>query len=625
MFRLLSFLIFSTLTPAHAEETQRIVVTANRLETPEDAVASSVSVITGFEIEKKQTSTVADALREVPGLSVVNQGGLGRTTFAFIRGTNPGQLLVLLDGVRMNDPLNGGTGFNFGTLSTDGVERIEVVRGAQSVMYGSDAIGGVINIITKKGRGPLKGNASLEYGSYNSWNGNAGISGSQEKTHYALSAGYQTRDGFSVADETLGNTEKDGSRLLTLSGKGGTEISPGLSAEVLARFSDSQFSLDQGGGAPTANSGDDPNFTSTDQQFYSLVQLRYSKSAYTETLFGLSWMSNQRTDDDSADVYRTSFLQDSFKSSRLKAQLQNNLFLDDENTVTLGLEGYREGGSITSNSNSGNGDMGFRTVDVGSLFIEEQLTQKKLFGSLGLRLDGHSRFGSHLTYRLAPGYRLESTGTTVKASVGSGFRAPDSYQLFSPLYGETGLRPETTVGMDFGAEQKVIPGVWVLSATFFYNVQKDLIEFNSGTNRFANVAKSSASGLELTSKNLFSGGWTWNTSYTYTFAKDDTTGFQLKRRPKHQVSTAVEYRPSDYLQTSLQLLYVGERADTDAVSFSRKEMPPHYVVRLAGDYEFQKSWRVFARVENVLDRVYEEADGYGTSRRAFYVGLKKEI
>ena len=251
--------------PNDAIELPNVVVTATRTETPETEIGSAITVVTAKDIADKNINNVADALRTVPGLDVVRAGAVGQQTSVFMRGANSNHTLVLVDGVEMNDPSSPTGAFDFAFLQTDNIERIEVVRGAASAAFGSDAIGGVINIITKKGTGKTKLTAVAEGGSYGTWKTGGNISGGTDRVNYSFDASRLETAGFSSADKNLGNVLPNGYRNTNLSGRGGFKVNEALDLGVTLRYGEGKSFLDNGGG----KGADDPNSYGTFNELFT--------------------------------------------------------------------------------------------------------------------------------------------------------------------------------------------------------------------------------------------------------------------------------------------------------------------------------------------------------------------
>jgi len=611
--------VVSILSFATDEKPTQVVVTANRLNTSEENVASSFTVVTSEEIKRTQKTTVSEVLRDVPGLTVSNSGGTGKITSVFIRGMKAEHTLVLLDGIQMNDPMDAGRAFDFGNLCTDNIDRIEVIRGAQSVMYGSDAIGGVVHIITKKGSGPPHGAVEAEYGAYRTQRAQAEASGGDEKFNYSLSASALATEGFSAADENEGNSEKDGARLATMSARiGGMPINK-LDVDVVTRYSDGKFDIDANGG----KGGNDPNYKAADEQFYSKIETTSYHFGFWEPILGFTYSNNKKTTDNDPDAVNPAASHTAFNSSRRKFHLQNNFLLNAFNTVTVGAETQREQGTSMTDFGSGvtNRDDG---ASLSGVFAQHQFESESLFSSMGARWDSHERFGSQATYRIAPGYKIQATGTTLRATFGTGFKAPSLFQLFSS-YGDPGLRPERSTSYDIGIEQKFEKPKIKVGITYFGNQLNDLINYDFATQKYKNISKLKTHGVELTTAVEILTSLAISLNYTYTDAIEEDTGLRALRRPLHQASSSLIYKPLEQLETSLLVQYAGNRPDIDAVTFARTEMPGYTLFGLTSSYFLAKDLKLFARFENLLNTRYQAVNGYGTAGRSLYVGLRKEL
>lgn len=613
------------------ELTEEIVVTANRLNTPGADVASSVTVITQEEIQRKQRTHLADLLREVPGLSVFSSGGPGKNTSVFIRGTNSDHTLVLIDGIEMNDPLGTARQYDFGNFSTQDIERIEVVRGSQSVLYGSDAIGGVIQIITKKGAGTLHGNVEAEYGAYHSYRLQGNVRGGDSKTNYSLGAGHQGTEGFPAADKNLGNQINTGQNLTTVTGDLGLELIPRTSLNLNARFSDSRFGLPATGGPPGYDAygyrtGDDPNFTGTDRQGYGKIQLDSLLTESWDSKLAFSYSLNHRTSDHLPSSVNPTESHSTYDSKRLRGLFQNNLYTSDSNTVTLGIDSSIESGTSTVNEPITSPDSGIKdkSMLVTGVFAQDQWLSKTLFGTAGMRYDAYANVASQLTYRVAPGYKIPITKTVIRGSVGSGFKVPSLFQRFSS-YGDPNLQPERSLSYDVGVDQELGDPSTLFGITYFRTNFDQLIDYNFTTNRYANKGRANSQGIEAGLRSKVFRDLAWNLTYTYTFARDDQTGLVLLRRPRHQLTAEVNYQISDRSQFGLLGRYLGNREDIDAVSAVRVEMPAFTVLYLTASYRVSDHLWAFGRIDNLLDQAYQEVNGFGTPGRSYFAGLIQDL
>jgi vitamin B12 transporter len=604
---------------------EKIVVTANRMETPVDQVATSVTIIDQDDIKKRGKDQVYEILRNLPGITVNNQGGIGRKTSVFVRGTDGDKVLVLIDGIKMNDPLSPNRDFNFGTLSLDNIERIEVVRGAQSVLYGSDAIGGVINIITKKGSKsqPTRLGAEVEYGTYKTYQARGNAIGSQNGLNYSLSAELKSSDGYSAADNALGNTETDSYSLKTVSGKFNAQPAEALDMTLTARYSHSLFDMDTYGGA----NGDDPNSKSEEKRFYSRLEAKGRGLQSWEPKVAVSYALEKREDKNDADTANPSPSHGNYNGTRIQAEAQNMFVLNEANTLHLGVEGEREQGDFSEEYFNTPYSFDTRGTNIFGAFAQHKYLSSSLFSSTGIRYDKHQVSGSRVTYRLAPGYRIEATGTTFKGSLGTGFKTPSLYQLYSS-YGSTNLKAETSLTYDLGIEQKLGGEALVVSATYFNNQLENLIGSGPGF-VYYNINKAKTEGLEFSAHSKLGGAWSGKLIYTYLRTKDETTGLELLRRPRHQASVQANYDFSESGSATLYWRFTGTRQDldvTDTINYTaKKTMSPFSVLDLSASTKLGGNFQVFGRVENILDTKYQEIDGYGTAGRSFFVGLRTEI
>jgi len=620
--------------PGQLEELEEVVVTATRLEEPLKEVASSVTVISREEVERKQEAIIAEAIRSVPGLDVVQGGGPGRLASVYLRGAGDGHTLVMMDGIELNDPITPSRSYDFAYLTTDSIERIEVVRGPQSTLYGSDAAGGVINIITRKGEGPFKASLAGEAGTYQTYFTRAEASGSAQGFHYSLGASHVSSDGISAAKgkgialtgERYRNPERDGYRNSSASGRLGWAPLLIFDCELFLRYLDGRSDLDNHGG----QGGDDPNARQDVKQFFSRVQGRLSLlNGLWEQKIGAS-LSNQDRDyrnDPDAD-HPTESEKASYDGRITKFDWQHNLYLHRTNTLTLGLEYEVEKGRSDYYLEA----FGFpfqstleeKKATTRSAYLQDQVRLKDIFFvTAGIRLDDHSRFGTEVTWRVAPALLIQATRTKIKGSYGTGFKAPTLYQLYSQ-YGDKDLDPERSEGWDVGAEQALWGEIISLGATYFHNHFEDLIDFDPGLNRFVNLASVRTKGVELFLLLRPIQDLNIRATYTRTDAEDRKTGLTLIRRPRHKYGVEANYRFLERGNLNLSYRYVGKRFDYDYNTFppTRVSLSKYALIDLAASYDLTPHLQIFGRVENLLDEDYEEISGYGVVGRSVFGGLK---
>jgi vitamin B12 transporter len=610
---------------------EKVVVTATRVETPIEEIASSITVISSKEIERKQKTTVLETLRNIPGLDVVQTGGVGSHTSIFLRGTNSEHTLVMIDGVEVNDPISPGRSYDFAHLTVDNIERIEIIRGPQSTLYGSDAIGGVVNIITKKGEGKPKFFLSAEGGTFTTFRETTGISGGNKWVNYSLGLSRFDTEGISAASKKDGNYERDSYENTSLSTRLGFTPIDNLDIDFILHYIDAKTELDNFAGV----GGDDPNYVQESNQFLFKTQVGLSlfEQVWAQKL-GFAVNTHDRETKNKKDPQHPfDFEKGSFDGQLLKFDWQHHLELHKTNALTFGFEYKREEGKSKYYWESlwGPGQSIFpeKTANIKGYYIQDQIKLwEQFFATLGVRVDDHSRFGSETTYRIAPAYLIKEIGTKIKGAYGTGFKAPSLYQLFSPatLWGPIGnknLKPEKSKGWDFGIEQELLKKRVALGATYFRNDFEDLIQFDSAQG-YINIAKAKTEGVELFASAKPMDDLTLRINYTYTDTEDKTTGETLIRRPENKIGFDLNYRFLNDGNVNLGVVYVGKRDDLDfSTSPSRRvKLDPYTLVNLAVSYDINKNFQLFGRIENLFDKEYEEVKGFGTPDLSFFVGTK---
>ena len=601
----------------------RVVVTATKGEIPAREVASSVTVITAEQMEERQQTTVLEALRSVPGLDVARSGGTGGISSIFMRGANSNHTMVLIDGVSMNDPISTASAYDFAHMTTDNVARIEVLRGPQSALYGSDAIGGVINIITKKGNGKPNGFVSFEGGSYESFTEKGDVGGGNDKVYYSLGFSRQDSKGISRAAKKYGNTEPDGYGNTSVSGRVGITPAKDFGFDLTFRRIDSKMDLDN-------SNGDDINFVSDAKQNFFGAQGRVSLfDNFWDSKLGFSLGDTDRkTRNDTDPAHPLDSSHDAYKGRTYKIDWQNDFRLHKTNQLTFGLEWKKEQGDSYYYSDGAWGPYESvfpdKSADTTGYYWQDQIKLwDSWFTTVGVRLEDHSRFGKEATYHIASAYVFDRTRTKLKMSFGTGFKAPSLYQLYSQ-YGNEALNPEESTGWDAGVEQALANGKLTLGASYFNNDLEKMIDVlydpSTWEGRYVNVASARTRGLEAfvdvrAMENLNIQG-----SYTFTDTKDLTTGLDLLRRARHKFGVNADWRFIENANLNVDIKYVGKRAD---VAYPAQiELDGYAMVNLAGSYNLTKSIRLFGRIENLFNKEYEEIKGYGSPGISAYGGVR---
>lgn len=581
---------------------EETVITPTRTKQALKNIGSSVSVITQKDIENRKAPLLLDVLRQVPGLEVTRTQGIGGTTSLFIRGASAAQTLVFVDGVQMNSPTTGV--FNFANLTTDNIERIEILRGPQSTLYGSEAIGGVINIITKKGAGDNKVVLGTEYGMHDTYRETVNVSGGKERFDYSVGGSYLKTHGISAASS---GSEEDGYENFTGSSRLGWNFLDNGRVDTTIRGSHSDFEYDtfEYGIGPV----DDPDRRQTTDEILFSTKVNKTFFDMWTPSFLVSVNDTELKGFDPTD--ESGEFRIPTRVWRLEHQSDFTLF--DIDTVTLGYE-YE----VQEGENVGKFD---KTFWNNAVFLQNQI---KLFDSLnwtvGLRRDDYSTFGSHVTYRTTTSYHVEEISTRFHSSWGKGFRAPSLNELFFPFFGNPNLNPEESKGWDFGVEKEILKDKLTMDVTYFENDFTNLITAAiqpDGSFLAENVAKAESEGIETTltykpfTKLSFTG------TYTYTETRDREKDQQLPRRPRNRATLGINTQPFDKLNINVTGIMVRDRIDSDG-----KEMDNYWTTDLVTRYDITKLMTAYVRFENLFDYGYEEVTGFGSLGFTAYGGME---
>lgn len=586
---------------------EQMVVTATRNPLPRAAVGSSISVITAEDIELRQYQFAFEALRALPGVSVNQNGTFGGQTSVRIRGTDSEQTLVLIDGVVVNDPSTPGAGFNFATLDPNDIERIEVLRGAQSTLYGSDAIGGVVNVITKRGQDAFGASAFAEAGSFATVRGGATVSGAVDAFDYRVSASGLRTDGISAADARDGNTEDDGFDNVTLSGNVGLKLGRHVRLSAFGRYADSENEFDGFSSATGVIDGDRVGRTD-ELVLRGMAEVSLFDGRFTNSFTaGFSNIERQNFSDGAP-----SFDAD---GERLSLEYKGDVRVRDWLVITAGAE-TEETRILTATTND--------DVTIDSVYGLVQVGPVSgLSVSAGIRHDDHETFGGVTSLRFTGAYRVPDTDTVVRASWGEGFKAPTPFQLaFVNFITETNnpdLRPERSDGWDVGVEQNLLDDRLTVQATFFRNEITDLIEFLFDVGGYQNRASVSTEGVELAIGIVPVDWLTVDASYSFVDAVDRQTGERLIRVPKNSASMAVTARPIAGLTVGTDITVNGAEQD------SRGTVDGWTRVNLRASYDLFDGVELFGRIENLFDEDYQEVFGFGTPGISGFGGVRVRL
>lgn len=615
--------------PAHAQapgstvELDQIVVSATGTPTPAREIASSVTVVTAREIEQQQRRTLPQALAAVPGLNVVQIGGPGGQTSVFMRGTNSNHVKVLIDGIEANDPSTPNRSFDFGSMLTDDIERIEVLRGPQSGLYGANALGGVISITTKRGDGPPKVTARVEAGSHGTFNQAAGFSGGDDRFNYAFNLAHTRSDSTdSVPPQLIPPGVKvrpNAYDAYTYSGRLGFALTDTLSVNWAGRYTDGQFRSAYDSGFPSKPTP--YRALSNYAQAFTRGEIVWDPfGGRFVNRFGVSY-SNQDRSNRSPNAFGILGRPTENLGERTKVDWRGDFEIAKGHMLIGGLSYERER-IETTNLTASNGNK------AGYLEYQGNIADR-FFVAANIRHDHDDSYGGHTTYRVAPAYIVPGTDTKLKASYGTGFKAPTLSELFIDyrpgfnFFGNPNLKPEESRGWDIGFEQPLFDKRLQFGATWFQNDIENLIVTNTARNSYANIGKARTKGVEAFAALEISPQLRIRGDYTFTLAKDEIGRQELLRRPRHKASGTLTWTPMEKLSLSATLIYVGSWVDGNRdFSVSRLNAKGAALVNLAAEYKATDKVTVFGRIDNLFDKRWENPVGFLVPGFGAYGGVR---
>jgi len=606
---------------AGATSVDSVIVTATRSPQAAEKIGASATVLDLPAIEASQAVDIAGLLSTTPGVNFTRTGGFGMATTVNIRGAEGQHTVVLIDGVKLNDPSSTQGGFNFGNLLVGDVSRIEVLRGAQSTLWGSQAVGGVVNIVTAEPTKLLEGTVDIEGGSRGTSYLRAGIGGAGDRLVWRLAASTYATDGYSSYRY---GTEDDGYTNKGVSGRVRFNITDDVSLEARAVWSDGENDFD-GFGVDSTEYGTTEELVVYAGLNFALLDGRLKNRigyGYTDT-------DRQNLNPDDPFTPKTFDAQ----GENRRWEYQGSFAINDGWTAVFGAES--EDAEMTAWSPySVAADTGKTGVDsVYGQLQGEVLTGLTLTG--GLRHDSHDAYGEHTLGSLAAAWVLNDGNTILRASFAQGFRAPGLYELYSE-YGNTALQPEEFDSWDAGVEQRLFDGKAKVSATYFRREADNEIRYYScfgstaplcfpgGVFRYGyydNIQKTETQGVELAGDTSFdrlilSANYTWTDAQN---ASGVNEGNQLSRRPEHMGNLLLGWRWNDRFDTTAAVRYVGESFVNEA---NTATVDAWTVVDLRASWQATDSVELYGRVENLFDEDYEIVRDYGTAGRGAFVGLR---
>ncbi|MDX5365570.1 MAG: TonB-dependent receptor [Alphaproteobacteria bacterium] len=621
--------------PAQAEEaeitTPELLISAGIEPVPTKEAASSYTIITADEIEKFQYRDVTDALRSVPGLHIVETGARGTLTSVFTRGASSNQTLVMVNGLAVNDPSSPGGAANLASIPLDNVDRIEVVRGPQSALYGSQAIGGVINIITKRGSSEPRSTLRVEGGTLGTLNTYASTGGSFSDTDYFFSLGREATNGNDITPSRLHGgmgDEKDGSELFSASGSVGTRLNENLNASLFVQYSDSETDTDEDGSTA--------GFVNTYQNYDSIFEMKrlFVSGDISGRFYGNKWRpklalgyTRQQTDSSdhpdaggSVNLITTENL-----GETLTASFDNAVDLHPSHRLTFSVShtidkfesnGFRDfnGFVITLDSKADTSNT--------AVYLADHMTfGERLFATVSTRYDMPEDHDNRFSFTIAPGYYHPETDTRLTFTYGTGFKIPSLYQRFgfdpnnfgNFYIGNPNLKPEKSKGWEAGIEQGFFDGKALAGATWFDTEVEDAVAivFIGFDSTAVNIEEFKAKGIEAFVEINPLDRLTARIDYTWTIVDADVFTNTMTRRPRHKVGLTTSYEPWSGTVFSANAQWIDPYRDVPRDGFGFYVYPaPYTVVNIAASHKLNDSVKLTAAVNNLLDKQYEPAHGF---------------
>lgn len=566
-------------------------------------ITANTTVITSEKIQERGYKSLSDVLKTVSGFTYNRSGGLGQTTSMMLRGHDGKRILVLIDGIRANDPASL-SGADFSHLLLDNVEKIEIVKGAQSGIWGADATAGVINIITKKaGKEGLSASIFGEYGSYETFKYGLNSSYKQDKFDLTLNASRLTTDGFSAvapANSNLDDLEDDAYENNTLDLKAGYSITERDRVEAFYSLIDADTEYDGYDASFQLDPNDTTASVESKEQFYGLSYTRsegknktklYANRSKFERYYPNGFTKNF---DGSVDEIGLNTSLAYAKDGALSAGIDHKKFKHN-NDIS---KDYTNQGIFISNYNS------FNALIAGETIFSQ-----------AVRYDKFDAFNNKMTCKIGLKHIHENIKDFwTSFNYGGGYNVPTLYQLYS-FYGNEALRAEKSNGFDVTLNYKGI------AVTYFQNTIDDMIDYDFATNKYANIkGESTLKGVEFSYANsVESLNLAYNFNYTYLNAKDKD-GKKLLRRPENSANVSFDYYGFANTHLGTQIRYIGERDDVGGI-----KMDSYTVVDLITEYEVNTQLNLYLKIDNLLDEAYQEINGYATPERSFYAGFRYKV
>ena len=575
-----------TVVAAEQIDLDEVVVTASRTPQTRESVIADVNVIDEEDIQRTGQSTLVELLAQQPGIEITSSGGAGTLSSIFMRGTNSGHVVVLIDGMRVDSATVGSTAIE--NLPVGQIDKIEILRGPATSLYGQDAIGGVIQIFTKRGQDKTRFNANLGYGSYNTKRADAGVNGKINDTNFALSVSSLNTRSFSAIDtQNADYNDRDANRNLAFSGNISHQIELGHEIGLQFLHSDGHVHFDNS--CPLF----DASFNCVTTPFDSQSDAKqYSYAIYSHNQFTDFWLSKlrigQSVDESRTFDFNSLLGGDFFQTKQFQFNWQNDFKLP-LGTLTLMYDGLQQKVNSTVNY-----DVKKRDNDG---FVASYLVNKNAQSfQLSVRHDSNTQFGGKSTGNIGYGFSI-TPQWRANASFGTAFKAPSFNDLYFPLFGNPNLKPEQSRNIE--ASLRYQTNATSASATIYRNKVRDLIGFDNATNSVININKASIEGLSL-NVNQRLGDFNLGANVDFQAPEDDKTDHLLVRRSNRHASANLSYNWGDWrfgAETVASSVRYNDAANSSVLA-------GYAIVNATANYTFSKDWSAQARANNILDKKY---------------------
>lgn len=612
----------------------QILVTATRHDAPLESIASSLTLLDKEALDRSQDMGVTEVLLRTPSISISRNGGYGTSTSLRIRGAESDQTVVVIDGVKLNDPASTGGGYNLAHLMLGDAAQIEILRGPQSILWGSQAIGGVVNISTAMPTAPLEGSFDLEAGSRETVNSRLAVGGQQGPLKWRIGAQSFTTEGISAIAPEFGGEEKDGYRNRSVRGRAEVALSDAVTLDFGGYYGAALVHID-------STTRDTPEY-STNDEWLAHAGLRFALAGGRF----LNRMNVQYTDTvrENLNPDRARPLSFQSEGTNKRAEYQGQFQINAALSAIFGAD--YEKSEFKSRSPAASLSTPLPNFARGSaeiLGVYAQLHAEPVSGlhlNAGLRHDDHNVYGGATLFGAGGRWNIGG-GMALRASYGEGFKAPSLYQLNSE-YGNEALAPERSSGWEAGVSQSLFSQTVTVSALYYERISKEQIVYNGCTagttdalcypasnggefryGYYANVARSEARGVEAAAE-LHLGPVSLSGNYSWNLAEDrskgsDSFGNWLNRRPRETANLSAHYTTPVGLELGGALHWSGKSYNDAANSLM---LDDYTLVDVRAELPIAEKLRLFARVENLFDENYMTVYRYGALGRSIYAGLR---